>query len=588
MSRVVSVNVGIPQDIPWNGKTVRTAIWKRPVPGRVRARHLNLAGDGQADLVGHGGEHRAVMVYQLESYDYWKPHLGKSDLEHGFFGENLTVTGLADTEVCIGDRFRIGTALFEVSQPRVTCFKVGIRTGLPAMPALMVAHHRPGFYFRVLEEGEIGAGDEIVKVAEGAERMSVADVDALLYGSAHPAESLQRVLRIAALSGGWQGSFKALLSAQLAGQTSGNAGLSAAATAPLLWSGSRRLRVIDARRESEDVRSFVLAAEDGSRLPAPLAGQYIAIKVRPNSQLSPVIRTYSLCGSPTAGTYRIAVKREANGVVSGYLHSRTQIGDILEVSAPRGAFTLAPGAESVVFLGAGIGVTPLLAMLHASVEARASASREVWWILGARDGAHCAFAAEMRALLESLHGAHSRLLFSRPGADDVRGRDYDEQGHIDIPRLERLGVRTTSDFYLCGPAEFLRELTAGLAQWGVAQSRIHSEVFGPAIPPHPGVTGADEQPPHLPVGEAGTGPNVTFIRSGLVVPWSARFGSLLALAEACAVRAQWSCRSGVCHSCECALVGGQVRYSPEPLDAPSEGNALICCSMPITDIELDL
>jgi ferredoxin-NADP reductase/ferredoxin len=340
--------------------------------------------------------------------------------------------------------------------------------------------------------------------------------------------------------------------------------------------------VIEVVRESEDVRSFVLAAEDGSRLPEPLPGQYIAIKVRPNPQLPAVIRTYSLSGSPTAGTYRIGVKREAGGVVSAYLHSHTQVGDILEVSAPRGAFTLVPGVNPVVFLGAGIGVTPLLAMLHAST------SREVWWILGARDGAHCAFAAEIRSLIASMHSAHSRTLFSRPSATDVLGRDYDEQGRVDIPLLQRLGVPETSDFYLCGPAEFLRDLTAGLAQWGVARSRIHSEVFGPAAPPHPGVTGADELPPHLPAGEPGTGPNVTFVRSGLVVPWSARFDSLLALAEACAVPAQWSCRSGVCHSCECALIGGQVSYSPDPLDPPAQGNALICCSAPVTDIELDL
>jgi MOSC domain-containing protein YiiM len=166
------VNVGLPRDVEWQGKVVRTAVWKRSVPGRVTARRLNLDGDGQGDLAGHGGEHRAVMVYQLDSYRYWETTLQRNDFEYGQFGENLTVEGLPDDEVCIGDRYRIGGALLEVTQPRVTCYRVGIRMKNPQMPTLLVSHRRPGFYFRVVEEGEIGAGDEISKVADGPERVS--------------------------------------------------------------------------------------------------------------------------------------------------------------------------------------------------------------------------------------------------------------------------------------------------------------------------------------------------------------------------------------------------------------------------------
>src|SRR5271156_1209005 len=181
MISLVSVNVGLPRDIEWQGKIVRTAIWKRPITGRVMARRLNLDGDGQGDLAGHGGEHRAVMVYQLDSYRYWDMQLQRHDFEYGQFGENLTVDGLADDEVCIGDRYRIGGALFEVTQPRVTCYRVGIRMNNPQMAALLVAHHRPGFYFRVLKEGEVAAGDEIAKVVAGPEGLTVAEIDALLY-----------------------------------------------------------------------------------------------------------------------------------------------------------------------------------------------------------------------------------------------------------------------------------------------------------------------------------------------------------------------------------------------------------------------
>jgi MOSC domain-containing protein YiiM len=200
MPRLLSVNVGLPRDVTWNGKTVRTAIWKSPVEGRQMVRKLNLVGDAQADLAGHGGEQRAVFVYQMDAYHYWKRFLGRNDFIYGQFGENFTVEGLLDNEVCIGDRYRIGGAIFEVTQPRVTCYRVGIRMNEPRMAALRVAHHRPGFYCRVLQEGEVGAGDDIVRITDSPERISVADVDALLYLPGHSSDQLQRALRIPTLT----------------------------------------------------------------------------------------------------------------------------------------------------------------------------------------------------------------------------------------------------------------------------------------------------------------------------------------------------------------------------------------------------
>ena len=211
MPTLLSLNVGLPRDIAWQGRTVRTGIWKERVQGRRMARRLNIDGDGQGDLEGHGGEHRAIFVYQIESYRYWQNELGRTDFAYGQFGENFTVEGLSDDEACIGDRYRIGGALFEVTQPRVTCYRVGIRLNDPRMAALLVSHGRPGFYFRVLEEGEVGAGDAIVKVLQGPEGMTVAETNALLYQPGHPADRLERALRISALSEGWRRSFEALL-----------------------------------------------------------------------------------------------------------------------------------------------------------------------------------------------------------------------------------------------------------------------------------------------------------------------------------------------------------------------------------------
>ena len=167
VGKLLSVNVGIPKDVSWRGKTVFTGVYKDPVSGPRRVRRLNVDGDGQGDLGGHGGEQRAVFVYQIDSYRYWEHELGRDDFVYGQFGENFTVEALTDDEVCIGDRYRIGGALFEVSQPRVTCYRVGLRMDDPAIPALLVSHHRPGFYFRVIEEGDVQAGDEITKVASG-------------------------------------------------------------------------------------------------------------------------------------------------------------------------------------------------------------------------------------------------------------------------------------------------------------------------------------------------------------------------------------------------------------------------------------
>src|SRR5271163_2422605 len=181
-----------------------------PIQGRRMVRRLNIDGDGQGDLQGHGGEHRAVFVYQIDSYHYWQSQLGRSDFTYGQFGENFTIDGLPDSEVCVGDRYRIGSALFEVTQPRVTCYRVGIRMNEPRMAALLVSHHRPGFYFRVLEEGEVGAGDEITKVADGPERITVADIDALLYLPNPSREQLERSLRVPALSQGWKTSLEAI------------------------------------------------------------------------------------------------------------------------------------------------------------------------------------------------------------------------------------------------------------------------------------------------------------------------------------------------------------------------------------------
>jgi ferredoxin-NADP reductase/MOSC domain-containing protein YiiM len=570
---LLSVNVGQPREVEWRGRTVRTAIWKEPVPGRVHVGRLNVAGDGQADLVGHGGEHRAVFVYQRQSYVHWERELGRALEDAGQFGENFTVDGLDDGEVCIGDRLRVGGAVFEVTQPRVTCFKVGIRLDEPRMPALLYAHGRPGFYLRVLEEGDVGAGDAIERVRRDPRALNVREASALLYLPGHERRELKRALEIDALPEGWRASYRALLEQD--DRPSGNAGLAPPVAGLPAWRGFRPFVVERVVEETPAVRSLLLAPPDGAPLDAHLAGQFVTVRV-PTADAA-VVRSYSLSAPPDGRRLRISVKRD--GRASALLHERVGEGDELGVAAPRGSFTVdARGDRPVVLLSAGIGVTPVLAMLGGLADA--GSGRPVTWIHVARSRAEHAFAAEARALLARLPNQRSHIRYTRPRAGDARGRGFDAAGRPTLRDLVALDLPADGEAYLCGPPSFMEVMRTALAAAGLREERIHTEAFGPATTPTRG--------PHPPAAEPAEGFAVSFARSGLAVRWGPAQGTLLELAEACDVPVGWSCRTGVCHRCESGLVAGEVSYGPEPLDAPAPGYVLLCCARPAGDLTLDL
>ena len=570
MGRLVSVNVGMPKNVQWRGKAVYTGIWKTPVEGPVMVRRINIDGDGQGDLTGHGGEQRAVMVYQAESYDFWKTYLSRDDLAPGHFGENFTVTGLADDEVCIGDRYRIGNAEFEVTQPRVTCFRIGLRLNEPEMPNLLVAQHRPGFYFRVITEGHVRAGDDIVRTRRGRHELSVADVDALLYLPDRDIERLRKVVDVPALSPGWQQSFNDMLAAQENSNT---------ATAPPIgvepgWNGFRALRVTAIDRESENVLSIGLDADDQTSLPRPLPGQYLTVRIPGAADPAP-LRSYSLSGDPGAGFYRISVKREEHGLASRWLHAHIQPGSVIEAAAPRGHFYLADDDTPVVLISAGIGATPVLAMLHAL--AAAGSDRDIWWLHTTRNRETQSFATEVTTLIDSLPHARQQVFYT------------ETHGRLDQRSIAALGLPTDAAAYLCGPTQFMSDMRDALTSIGFDPVRIHSELFGglPAI--NPGVVDTGQRkPPHPPAGTPGSGPSITFSRSGLTVNWSSDYNNILDLAEACDVPTRFSCRSGVCHVCVTGLVAGATTYVQSPLEPPEQGTVLICSAAPETDVVLDL
>jgi ferredoxin-NADP reductase/MOSC domain-containing protein YiiM len=575
MATLLSVNVGLPQDVAWQGRQVHTGIWKEPVDGPVMARRLNLAGDGQGDLTGHGGEQRAVMVYQAESYEHWGRHLGRSDLSWGIFGENFTVDGLPDDEVCIGDRYRIGDAEFEVTQPRTTCYRVGLRLDEPQMPSLLVSHHRPGFYFRVLREGAVQAGDDIVKVGAAPERISVASADALLYLPDGDIDVMRQLLLVDALSPGWRGSFRDLVDGAEHPDPERARQLEPA------WEGFRPMRVTRLVHETDLVTSVYLRPADGGALPPPLAGQYLTIRVAGAGDPAPV-RSYSLSATDT-DSYRISVKRETQGLASRYIGTTLTVGADLAVAAPRGEFILSDGAEPVVLLSAGIGVTPVLAMLHALAAARST--RNVWWLHTTNGPATHVLADETRQLIDALPFGQSHVFYTsgRPAPSEIGA----SLGRLDRAALAELGLPPDASAYVCGPTGFMAAMTAALADLGLAVSHIHTEVFDSLSAINPGVVAADRPAPHVP-STPGTGPMITFARAGLSVAFDTSRASLLEMAEACDVPTRWSCRTGVCHTCSTPLLSGTVTYSPLPLTDPDHGDVLLCCSRPDVDVVLDL
>jgi ferredoxin-NADP reductase len=434
---------------------------------------------------------------------------------------------------------------------------------------------------RVIREGHIQAGDTIVKSKAGPGAVTVADTDALLYLPHKDQAKLKLALGILALSPGWQESFREMR------KESEGAGATAAPPAPAApaWPGFRKLRVAKIVSESETVSSIYLAATNDTPLPSAKPGQYLTLRVRGVGDPPPV-RSYSLSSAPGAEPYRISVRHAPQGAVSGYLTTQLTAGSDLEAAAPRGDFVLDEDDDSpVLLLSAGIGVTPVMAMLHRL--AATHSQREVWWLHGARGPAEHPLAKEAQLLLRTLPHAREHVFYSSATPAE-RFRVQAAIGHLDKRNLTALGLPTSAAAYICGPSAFMTAVSDALAAIGIAPDRIHSELFGALDRLNPGITNPDTRAPHQPPGPPGTGPLVTFARSGISAPFPDNKRNVLELAEACDVPTRWSCRTGVCHYCLTAILSGDVTYTPDPLDPPADGQVLICCARPSTEIVLDM
>ena len=362
---------------------------------------------------------------------------------------------------------------------------------------------------------------------------------------------------------------------------------------------TRPYKVIRKVRESEVVTSFYLAPADGLPLAAFSPGQFLTFQIPDPVRGGVIRRNYSLSGSPDwAGHYRISVKREAApptptgcppGLFSAHLHDAIDIGSEVLARGPEGRFVLEHGHDRpVLLLAGGVGLTPLAAMAHALAR---SGGRKTYFIHACENGRVQALGEELRALAASTDNLHLHVLYRSPLATDELGRDHDSVGLITPALLQSLLPLDDYDVYLCGPGPFMQSVFAQLIRLGVREERIRYEFFGPATLLR--AVGAPEAAIAPPVAVAspapsGETPMVTFQRKGTAVAWDPGCATLLDFAEAQGLEPDFSCRAGICATCLCDLVAGEVDYVTEPLEEPEAGKVLICCSRPRGDVTIGL
>ena len=357
--------------------------------------------------------------------------------------------------------------------------------------------------------------------------------------------------------------------------------------------GPRQYELVRKVQESEVISSFYLRPVSQEPLAAFRPGQFLTLDLVASSG-NALRRTYSLSSGPAVtDCYRISVKRETQGAGSRILHDETEVGAQLTIHNPKGDFVLDQDSDRpVVLLSGGVGLTPMISMLNALTE---EDRRDVFFVHACDSGAVHALADEVRELVERSGRIRHHICYRKPGSADVLGRDYDSEGFVSKQLLQQLLPIDDYEVYLCGPPIFMQLMYELLCELGIGEERIAYEFFGDSVPLRRSSEGQspDNEPmqndaPDGPLVMTGDAPLVTFSASGIQVPWLGNHESLLELAEASGLSPEFSCRAGVCNTCECSIGSGDVSYFDEPLSTPEAGRALICCSIPDSDITLDL
>lgn len=576
MPRVIAVSRSAPRVIDIHGRATLTSIVRSPHLGPLRF----AAGGPEGNRTAVHTED--VLATNLESYDYWTRQLGiaREQWAGCYWGENLMLSGLDEHTLRIGDRLQVGSsAVFEVTSPRIPCFKLAWRLGQPdSFLHDLVESGRTGFYLRVVVAGEVTAGDEVVVHSPPTAGVAVAELSQLLHHEEAAPEQLAAALAAPALGG----QAATMIRNRITQQTE------AVRCRRGRWTGWRRFTVTEITRESPETCSFHLQPVDKGQLAEFRAGQFLTVRV-PAAAGQAVTRTWSLSDYEEGGSvYRLTVRRSPGGRGSVLLHDAVRVGDVLDVRSPAGAFVLDRSTVfRVVLISAGIGVTPVLAMLKA--HARRPEPSPLLWIHSTQHGGSHVLRGEAEALLRTHPHFRAHINYTAPGSGDLLGAHYHQQGRLTPERLIQLLGQSyvmrpfgreielpaqAGLFYICGPAAFETWVRSALLDFGVDAAAIQSERFGRHSDTQVAVDRCD----------------VTFKRSGRTVTWrSERDVSLLELAEESGVEAASSCRSGSCHTCETALIAGSVAYAPDPVSPPHPGRVLICCARPASRaLDLDL
>ncbi len=562
--KVVSLNVGVPRQVTYRGVSFRTGILKTPIDAPLSLKRLNFAGDAQADLSAHGGEHKAVYCYPLEHYDFWCGEIGRAALPMGQFGENVTTQGLLESELRIGDVLQMGTAVLQVSEPRIPCYKLVMHMDAGSdFSVRFLAANRTGFYCRVLQEGTVAPADPVTLLARDPASPTVKEVVAATQFADRDPVELRRVVRAKDISAKWRARVRRMIDAEMRRRMEQGA-------AP-----SRTLVVEEIVAEVRDTFSLWLKAPDGAPLPPALPGQYLTL-VWPDG----LKRTYSLSAFEPDTRYRITVKLERDGQGAlGRGSSRVaslKAGDALDVERPRGNFHPDMGDDAPLILAAaGIGVTPIMTMLdHVTREGK----RSVFAAFGMRHPDQHPLTDELKALLAERSNLQVKLAYSQYEGAPIAGLPAHKNGRLAAADLLPHAAAPLAEIYLCGPGDFIRQMHAGLVAAGVNPLSIRYEAFGPStlVPARTDIA-ADPAATFT----------VSFTRSNMEAVWTAASGTLLNLAEAAGISPTFGCRAGSCGLCRTAILQGEVSYV-EPIDEPDRGYVYPCCAIPQTDCRLDV
>jgi MOSC domain-containing protein YiiM/ferredoxin-NADP reductase len=563
-SRLLAIFAG--RIAPLGLKGIPSAFIKNRVDRETWVDKLGLVEDSQADLAIHGGVDKAVYAYPSSNYALWRDEFPEHSAiwQLGALGENLAIAGLDESEVCVGDIFRLGTVILQVTQPRKPCFKLALRyNNDQRIASRMVREGRTGWYFRVLEEGRLSEHQQLTLLERRHENWSIRRVNKAAYARDASEDELREIAALPELSAAWRD------------QTLASASVISAKRS---ISKFRPFVLAEAKFESASIRSLVFTPVDGEEVPIHRPGQHVQIRLTLPSSSEPIVRRYTVSSNPSGKSLRISVKAERDGALSPLLHAM-EIGREVEVSRPQGRFVLEREAgRPIAFISAGVGITPMIPMLNAAVaqDGQFPFVPRVLFIHAARDGTEHAFSDQVRTSLSKHPNAISKIFYSQPtDADRAQGR-FDVAGRMTVADIAHL-VTSEYDIYLCGPTAFMEMIAEGLNARGILPSQIKTETFD---------FSGERKKTSLDAQLKGWGEkaavNVSFAKSGVAAVWTSEKGTLLEVAEAAGVAVSSDCRTGLCGTCASKILEGEVAHLALDGTEPASTEALLCCAVPTT------